>query len=62
MQLIRQVLLSNLIKYGFTKACGKPIKEATIEELQDEWHRYEVQHKKLWFAQGGGGHGTYSHA
>jgi len=42
MKLLREVLFANLIKHGITEACGKPVEEASIEELQDEWYRFEL--------------------
>lgn len=43
MKLLREVLLANLIKHGITEACVKPVEEASLDELQDEWHRFELQ-------------------
>lgn len=42
MRLLREVLLSNLVKHGITEACGKPVEEADVTELQFEWRRFEV--------------------
>ncbi|NRQ56066.1 hypothetical protein [Brevibacillus sp. HD1.4A] len=46
MKLLREVLLTNLIKHGITEACGKPVEEATLAELQDEWGRFELQRNR----------------
>ncbi|WP_161785230.1 hypothetical protein [Brevibacillus borstelensis] len=43
MKLLREVLITNLIKHGITEACGKPVEEASLEELHDEWARYELK-------------------
>lgn len=42
MELIKQVLLSKLINQGILDVRGKPIEDASIEELQDEWNQYEL--------------------
>ncbi|MGO0058616.1 hypothetical protein ACTID9_00875 [Brevibacillus fluminis] len=43
MKLLKAVLVDKLLRRGITVACGKPVEEASIEELQDEWARYEMQ-------------------
>jgi len=43
MRLLREVLMSKLLRHGITEACGKPVEEASIDELMDEWHRFEVR-------------------
>lgn len=44
MKLEREILLSNLLQLGVTEACGKPVEEASLSELQQEWAN--VQSKK----------------
>jgi len=43
MRLLQEVLMSKLLRHGITEACGKPLEKASIDELMDEWHRYEAQ-------------------
>ncbi|WP_301170413.1 hypothetical protein [Brevibacillus nitrificans] len=43
MRLLREVLLSKLLRLGITEACGKPVEEASLAELQDEWARFELK-------------------
>ena len=40
-------LMLKLVRNGMTQACGKPLKEASFEELKDEWGRYELKNKPL---------------
>ncbi|MDT3416148.1 hypothetical protein QO009_002016 [Brevibacillus aydinogluensis] len=43
MKLLREVLVSKLLRQGLTEACGKPVEEASIDELMDEWRRFELE-------------------
>ncbi len=45
MILRRKVLIQKLKEAGIKTACGKPLKEASLTELQDEWGRYELQRR-----------------
>lgn len=41
MNLEREILMSHLLQIGITEACGKPIEEASVSELQQEWAKHE---------------------
>jgi len=43
MHAIKAELMLKLIRHGITLACGKPLKEATLDELRDEWGRFTLQ-------------------
>jgi hypothetical protein len=43
MTYLKEELIGKLIRSGVVQACGKPLKEATIDELKDEWGRYYLQ-------------------
>lgn len=36
-------LMLKLVRNGITQACGKPLKEASFDELKDEWGRFELK-------------------
>ncbi|MFY0544259.1 hypothetical protein [Brevibacillus sp. H7] len=40
---VKNELMVKLIRNGVTQACGKPLKEATLDELKDEWGRFTLQ-------------------
>jgi hypothetical protein len=37
---LKEELIGKLSRKGFKHACGKPLAEATFDELIDEWGRY----------------------
>jgi hypothetical protein len=44
--IFRNDILRRLIKAGIETACGKPLAEATLSELQDELGRHELNEGK----------------
>lgn len=40
--IFRNDILRKLMRKGVATACGKPLADATLSELQDEWGRIEL--------------------
>lgn len=40
MKLQKEIYLSNLLQVGIAEACGRPVEDATLEDLQEEWNKY----------------------
>lgn len=41
MKLEREILLTQLLNLGIAEAGGKPVEEASVAELQQEWAKHE---------------------
>ncbi|MGD8191082.1 hypothetical protein ACQCN2_13975 [Brevibacillus ginsengisoli] len=40
-------LILRLVRNGITQACGKPLIDASMDELKDEWGRFELKNKPI---------------
>lgn len=40
-------LMLKLVRNGITQACGKPLKQASFDELKDEWGRFQLKNKPV---------------
>ncbi|MGD8189932.1 hypothetical protein ACQCN2_08115 [Brevibacillus ginsengisoli] len=47
MKLEREILLTKLLNLGISEACGKPVEEASINDLQTEWAKNEPTYEKM---------------
>ncbi|NGQ94495.1 hypothetical protein G3578_04790 [Brevibacillus sp. SYP-B805] len=45
MTFFRGELVVKLIRNGITHACGKPLNDASFEELMDEWSRFVLRNR-----------------
>jgi|GEM_PF-867206 len=43
MTFLRTELMLKLIRNGITQACGKPLADASFDELKDEWGRFMLK-------------------